>query len=649
MTNTKSTGSKKPKSTKSIVRRLRDELSGKLRHEQIWSVNQAHAAPRNALYQVQLAESLHRHLQPSLLRLDDAAHVDKATIFESAKVDAALRLSRQLYMLEFSFRKLSLRWRRIKLASGLRLWQHHVALHKAHDVHVKVLTFHAIRIQRAYRRRFAYVRDLAAKKSLADQLHALLQEHAAAHAQRVREELMATQLQRVWRGTLTRLRVADVLAAQLRRTLCTLSVHQLFGHLKPVQVAAGHLFLTLNAEAATIEAAHDVLMCPPAASQSLLLWTHTIRDIAAIAEVRASRHRFLRAKVRTTYWQLQEALVADMALQEWRHMQRNARREARRHARTEHLERQRDATRATRALLLRQALQAQLEAREAADMTREDELMHAVMAVWRAWDQKLASDRLKHARMCLKLQLQSRAAAVTATRRELDAMLIEDDHGRCARLNRHGASVAMHWQSWQIHITIQPMRGVVVHHLAAVTVIYRARRLPALTEYVYSTSNALDLKQGLLRPSRYQLPTVLMPSDVSWRGAVNRCLYRVCWHRHEKASLLVHATRMNANIVVVAAATIALPSVLALLTLDQMVWLRPRHHIKLFRHLATCTAIDATSHELVVTPPLHVTQQGGVVHSAVPVLNALLHCSWTTFQHHLDRIEGLCRRNLNAI
>ncbi|EQC34070.1 hypothetical protein SDRG_08283 [Saprolegnia diclina VS20] len=646
MTNAKSRGSKQPKAAKSIVRRLRDELSGKLRHEQIWSVNQAHAAPRNALYQVQLAESLHRHLQPSLLRLDDAAHVDTATIFESAKVDAALRLSRQLYMLEFSFRKLSLRWRRIKLASGLQLWQHHVALRKAHDMHVKVLTFHAIRIQRAYRRRFAHVRDMAAKKSLADQLHALLQEHAAAHAQRVREELMATRLQRVWRGTMTRLRVADILAAQLRRTLCTLSVHQLFGHLKPVQVAAGHLFLTSSADAAAIDAAHDVLLHPPAASQSLLRWTCVIQDIASLAEVRAARHRSVRAKARATFWQLQEALVANMALQEWRHLQRNERHLARRRARTEHLERQRDVTRGTRALLLRQALQAQLEAREAADMAREDELMRAVMAAWRAWDQKLASDRLKHARMCLKLQLQSRAAAVTAARRELDAMLIEDDHGRCARLNTHGASVEISWLSWRVTITIQQMRSVVVHHVTAVTFIYRARRLPALTEYVYSTSNVLDLKQGLLRPSRHQLPTILMPSEVRWRGGIGRYLYRICWHRREKAapSLSIKATRVDATAVVVAAATFALPSVLAILTLDQMVWLRPRHHILLFRHLAACTAVDATSLELVLTPPLHVAQQDGAVYSAIPLLNALLQCSWTTFQDHLHRIERrLCR------
>ncbi|RHY34475.1 hypothetical protein DYB32_000941 [Aphanomyces invadans] len=119
---------------KSVVRRIRDELSRKAVQEHAKGKNIARRTlitgnnhnsedAMALLYHTQLESSLRRHLKPSLLRLDACVPVEKKVIYESAKVDASLRLSQQLFMLEFAFRKFAFRWRKIKLHSGLHLWQ----------------------------------------------------------------------------------------------------------------------------------------------------------------------------------------------------------------------------------------------------------------------------------------------------------------------------------------------------------------------------------------------------------------------------------------------------------------------------------------------------------------------------------------------
>ncbi|CAK4213097.1 unnamed protein product [Aphanomyces euteiches] len=114
---------KKRTAGKPVVRRIRDELSRKAAKEGVWSVSNQHQVVqgRTQLFQAHLEMSLKKHFKPSLLRLD-AAPVEKDIIYESIRVDASLQLSKQLYMLEFAFRRFAFRWRKIKLHSGIHLW-----------------------------------------------------------------------------------------------------------------------------------------------------------------------------------------------------------------------------------------------------------------------------------------------------------------------------------------------------------------------------------------------------------------------------------------------------------------------------------------------------------------------------------------------
>ncbi|RHY68027.1 hypothetical protein DYB34_004429 [Aphanomyces astaci] len=180
--------------TKSVVRRIRDEVSRKVKQEHQHNKSarshkynhptsdDVHEVATSQLYHAQLESSLRRHLKPSLLRLDACVPMEKEIIFASAKVDASLKLSQQLYMLEFAFRKFGFRWRKIKLHSGLHLWQANIVLLNAHDVHMKRLTHRAVQIQRAYRRKLRRDVEAAAEVCLAENIRAMLHDRALAHA-----------------------------------------------------------------------------------------------------------------------------------------------------------------------------------------------------------------------------------------------------------------------------------------------------------------------------------------------------------------------------------------------------------------------------------------------------------------------------------
>ncbi|OQS05334.1 hypothetical protein THRCLA_02519 [Thraustotheca clavata] len=630
------------KQSKSLVRRIRDQLSRKIEHD-----SNQQTASWNELYYAHLKQSLHKQLQPSLFRLNGAPQ-DKDVIYQSAKIDASLKLSHQLYMLDFIFRKFALRWRRIKLQSGLHLWRHMLELRKAHEKYMKVLAYHAIKIQRAYRRRHNYLQILAQKKSLADQLLELVQQNARERARITHENICALQLQKIWRGVVCRLHLHELLAAQLYTTLGSLSIHCLFGHLSSVQVSAAHP--TNMKEFTKIQIANSMLIKPY--ELSIVTWIRVVNEIEMIASSRKNRGIIARAKERNSYWQLLEKQLAQFNLIEWRRLQRYERLQERRRKKQECHDLNRTEARGTRHLLHLQMLQKQIETREIYAMNQEDICSREFMRACKVWEQQLASENMKKSIFCLKKQLQNQTIAMDNAKREAQQMDAENELGYLNRningdlsSNSSQSKISLNYSAnWMIHIIARSNDQVGIFHqtkMTAITMIYQAQHKNYEPIFSYCINNAVDMHRGLFR-QRYTLPKVPTSDIILQKIRRKSGLIELCRVQWVNSDISIRICRLIDKSTFMYKARFSLIAILTLLKIEQMIWLRPRQHFKLFEFALSCATIYQTLDKLILIPPLHISlDNNNKVMSHIPIVQTILQEGWTTFECHLSRINSL--------
>ncbi|KAH9073752.1 hypothetical protein Ae201684P_003255 [Aphanomyces euteiches] len=155
------------------------------------------------------------------------------------KVRGALNEVRNAVSSMYTFTPTFRIWSRTKTKSALELWQRYVVWHREEEARLIKLTHFAVRIQHAFRcrrgRLLGFIERAAirqAKWAGATRLQCWIRGvFAREEAQRLRESVIATRLQRVWRGRVGRRRVKnrlrDILRTRLRYLSPTGSLHRL--------------------------------------------------------------------------------------------------------------------------------------------------------------------------------------------------------------------------------------------------------------------------------------------------------------------------------------------------------------------------------------------------------------------------------------
>ncbi|KAF0698291.1 Aste57867_11084 [Aphanomyces stellatus] len=621
----------KKREGKSAVRRIRDELSRKVAREDIWSVsNQSHAAvaSRNQLYHAHLEFSLKQHFRPSLLRLDAAAPVSRGVIYESAKVDASLKLAQQLYMLEFAFRKFAFRWRKIKLESGLHLWQTNVQLLLAYLEHQKQRTRHAVKIQRAYRRKRRRDANAAAEKSFAMRILEIMEEQARKKQRELLETSMATRVQSHWRGFSVRVTWHCLLQHRLRRALDALATHQVFGSIADVQIAGGALYATSDADIHTIRTAHVWLAtrAPPFATAARLACIVQVEDVGR-RRVRVGGA--VREKQRHTYWTMLAKQVDEMSVAEARIVRMRARGLERVRAREARQVRAADELRGVRNLLSWQEARQRHERVEMEKMAAEEGAARAYLKELAKDEAKLHANSVKRSVALLKHAMRTQLDDQEKATDERRRMRIEEVAQRLARSGDEAASTCTATRGmWTTVVGCRVDTNV--RPVAAVEVTLCVTTATSKTAIVHQVSNAGDLRRGLW--CRLDRALLLLPfHSMPQKDAVYREARRV-GHAHEWLVVRLHHHASDVQIAAsrtqgphVSSLSLACPivAILALLQADQMVWLRPRNIHRLMEWIASRVAWIPPG-RLVLVPPVDLGTVEQRPCSAIPAINTLL-------------------------
>ncbi|ETV87356.1 hypothetical protein, variant 2 [Aphanomyces astaci] len=510
--------------TKSVVRRIRDEVSRKVKQEHQHNKSarshkyndpisdDVHEVATSQLYHAQLESSLRRHLKPSLLRLDACVPVEKEIIFESAKVDASLKLSQQLYMLEFAFRKFGFRWRKIKLHSGLHLWQANIVLLNAHDVHMKRMTHRAIQIQRAYRRKLRRDIEAAAEVSLAENIRAMLHDRALAHARSLREHAMAICIQSHWRGLSCRLTWMCLLRRRLKRALDSLAIHQLFGGAEEVQVAGGHLYATSDADIQSIHHGHRWLYqsTPP---------FHFTQGLASIAEIedvsgrRTIEGQQCRTKQRHTFWSMMEKELTEASVVEARAVCIRERRMDRMRCKHEMQSRQADELRGVRNLLHCQEARIAREREEGVAMAAADAGMRRHWKAMALFDAKIQSDQMKRSVALLKQTMRLQLNEHDKMNAESKLMHEAEATERLAMDIAMAKTMSITKGHIVVHVACRLDEATSSRPVAGIQVLFRVTSMLAShmnTALVHRVRNAYDMRRGLW---------ARLAEEVPWRKA----------------------------------------------------------------------------------------------------------------------------------
>ncbi|ETW09923.1 hypothetical protein, variant [Aphanomyces invadans] len=535
-------------------------------------------------------------------------------------------------MLEFAFRKFAFRWRKIKLHSGLHLWQANVVQKKAHQLYQKRLTYRAIQIQRAYRRKLRRDVDATTELSIAHKIRDMLLEQALTRERHQLQHAMAIRIQSHWRGLSCRLTWSCLLQLRLQRALAALAVHQLFGGSKEVQMAAGHFYATSETDIQLIHQGHYWLRqrAPPFYAIERL---RCATEIELVGDRRESQWMQCRTKQRHTFWSMMETQLMEMSLAETRAVRIRERRMERLRAKQDVQQRQTDELRGVRNLLQWQEARVYRERSENYAMSGEEALVRRHLRDLAALEAKLQSDHmkksvslLKHA-MRLQLAEQERASLETKFMMEADA---------AQRLAMDIAKVKTTSMCFG-HCVIEMACRLDPSHaspMAALELLLcmRSKGSPTTT-LVHRVHNKYDMRRGL------------------WAKLAEACELKMI---KEKRTRAVHreARRMENGVVEFVAVrvgddkiyvgisrcggdgkmmeantistTCPLVAMVAHMQNHQMVWLRPKNLHLLAKWVASKAKWEPPG-RLVLLPPIEVTISGRSLQPSLsPAIGALL-------------------------
>ncbi|KAH9146159.1 hypothetical protein AeRB84_009970 [Aphanomyces euteiches] len=617
---------KKRTAGKPVVRRIRDELSRKAAKEGVWSVSNQHQVVqgRTQLFQAHLEMSLKKHFKPSLLRLD-AAPVEKDIIYESIRVDASLQLSKQLYMLEFAFRRFAFRWRKIKLHSGIHLWATNIQLLKKHICHQRILARHATKIQRCFRAKRNRDVEASQRVSLAAQLEAIIQEQARLKQKHFQEVRAAIRIQCHCRGFLARVMWHSLLRHRLFNALSTLSIHQLFGSLEEVQVAGGHFYATTDEDIQVIHDAHHWLHThvPPFMTAQRL---NCIEQVEAIGNRRVSQGVVRRTKQRHTYWSMLENHLAEISLKEARNMRIAERKMERLRIRQARHHRHADELRGVRNLLSWQEERQRQEQSERELMGEEEVWTRQYDVNYARYESRLKSEAVKRSIALLRSSVKQQLGELEMAREEIRRMRHEEE------IQRLALCVERATKCWIYHIGV--WRTIVVAYLAhtkampiaAIDVIFCMSSSASSSSIVHRVTNATELRQGLWERFSQDYATPLcfrrqrhVHHQVRLVGSAVECMTI----RVESSMVNVDLTRCNGELVSNFKLSSPLLAVLSMLERSRVAWLRPKNISKLMEWIVSCVKWISPQRGLVFIPPIELASHS-YPSSSIPMLQAVV-------------------------
>ena len=176
------------------------------------------------------------------------------------QTELELRWSKQLVAIEFSFKRFALRWRKVKLKSGIRLWNKNAKAIAEEERRLMSLENYAIKIQRQFRLQLKYKAGKIEQITWEGQMRLLAQEKERERQEFVLHTASTIRIQAAWRGYHERLTSVRFFRKKITQRLSKLAANNMFGHLLEVQLAAGRYHAVTDDESHHIRAAHHSVL-----------------------------------------------------------------------------------------------------------------------------------------------------------------------------------------------------------------------------------------------------------------------------------------------------------------------------------------------------------------------------------------------------